>query len=66
MFDSKKGKACVISLSEFKDKHELTGHKTDERKLKHFWHQIGFDVFSPRQYRPNETDSRSELCIYFI
>ena len=56
MFGSKKGKACVISLSEFKREHmhDLTGHQTDERKLKHFWHQIGFDVFSPDNSDPTK------------
>ena len=50
MFGAKKGKACIISVTNFGSATpvSLDGYRTDEKKLKQLWHQIGFDVYVPK------------------
>ena len=50
MFNANKGKACIISIPEFDSEtgmHSLDGYNTDEEKLKHLWHQLGYKLFTP-------------------
>ena len=47
MFESQKGKACIISVSEFDNLPHLVGYRVDVAKLKQLWHQMGCKVYTP-------------------
>ena len=67
MTSARKGKACIISLSQFEVDwlQPLVGYKTDEMRLCELWDQMGFDVYTPKvEGRSLTAEVQSSSTIY--
>ena len=66
-----KGKACIITIPVFvtTDLTTLTGYEEDRDRLIKLWHQIGFNIYTPkydRRYYLTAEVFINHVCLIFL